>query len=367
VAVVEKSLAETRAVADASAAKMAEMNSTLPAVDAAYQQSIRDLAAATNALATARELLARQQDSLAALSAAVQSSQSALEKLADDAALKEALATLTRRKAELESSISSQQKAIEAAIAAESTASDRKNSSQAAFEAAVAERGRRLEQAELARRAAEESAAKAAEARAALETVMGTLVANWSSDGLVASLKPLTPEQLCASVFRVTGIYENYKAVEVAELDKAAPMTDADRQDAAKLMARTKDLEQRVYDKLLKPHRPLYVSLFGASAGAPQDDFFASPDQALFTANADAMVSWTGQQGNNVTTKIVSEADPKKAAKVLYETVLCRLPSEDEAAEVEQYLKSRPPEQKPKAALELVWSLVASVEFRMNH
>jgi hypothetical protein len=367
VAAVEKSLAESRAITEASMAKMAEMNNSLPTVDAAYQQSIRDLAAATATIASTKESLAKHQDSTAALEAAINSSKSALEKLPADVALTEALATLTKRKLELDAAVIEQQKAVEAAIVAEKAAGEKRAASQEAFEIAFAERGRRQESADAAKKASDLAVAKAAESKAAFDAAVAALTANWSNDGLVASLKPLTPEQMCASVFRVTGIYENYKAVEVAELDKAAPMTDADKQDAAKVASRQRDLEQRVHDKLLKPHRPMYVNLYGAAAGAPQDDFFASPDQALFTANADAMISWSGQQGNNVTTRMLGEPDVKKAARILYETVLSRPPSADETADVEKYLTSRPAEQKPAAAQELVWSLIASVEFRMNH
>ncbi len=367
VAEVEKSLAESRALADASQAKMAEMNNALPNVDAAYQQAIRDVAASAVAVTDARARLEKERESAVALAAAIESSRSALATLPDDAALMTALETLSKRKSELDAAFAEHEAALAAAMAAERTAAEKRVAAQGDFEAAIAERGRREEAAQAARRAADASAAKAEEARAAFDAALASLTASWSNEGLVASLKPLTPEQLCASVFRVTGIYENYKAVEVAELDKAAPMTDADRQDAAKLAARQRDLEQRVHDKLLKPHRPLYVNLYGASAGAPQDDFFASADQALFTANADAMIAWSGQQGNNVTKRMLDEPDAKKAARILYETVLCRPPSADETVEVEKYLTTRPADQKPAAAQELVWSLIASVEFRMNH
>jgi len=364
---VEQSLAQSRAMAEASIARMAEMNNSLPAVDAAYQKAIRDLADATLAISSTRDSLAKQQESTVALDAAIASSKAALDKLPADAALTEALATLSKRKAELDAAVVAQQKALETAIAAEAAAVQTRTTAQAAFEAAVAERGRRQEAADAAKQLAEQASARAAESRAAFEAALTALTAHWSNDGLIATLKPLTPEQMCASVFRVTGIYENYKSVEIAELDKAAPMTDADKQDAAKLAVRQRDLEQRVHDKLVKPHRPMYVNLYGAAAGAPQDDFFASPDQALFTANADTMIAWSGQQGNNVTKRMLDEPDAKNAARILYETVLSRPPSTDEAADVEHYLASRPPEQKPTAAQELVWGLIASVEFRMNH
>ena len=95
-------------------------------------------------------------------------------------------------------------------------------------------------------------------------------------------------------------------------------------------------------------------------------DFFASAEQALYTANGGSILSWAGANGNNITTQIINEADAKKAAEKLYLSILSRLPSEAESKDVETYLASRP-DQKPAAAQELVWGLVASVEFRMNH
>ncbi|HVJ88001.1 MAG TPA: DUF1549 domain-containing protein, partial [Caulifigura sp.] len=60
VAAVEKSLAESKAVADASMAKMAEMNNSFPAVDAAYQQAIRDVASTTSTIAATKDSIAKQ-------------------------------------------------------------------------------------------------------------------------------------------------------------------------------------------------------------------------------------------------------------------------------------------------------------------
>ncbi len=366
-AVVEKSMNETRAMAEASLSKMAEMSNAFPAVDAAYQQAIRDLAATSARISTARAHISQHQESIAAVDGVIASSRSALEKLPADMALTEALATLTRRRNELDAALAAEQQALQNSTAAEAEARAKREAAQVAFENAFTERARRQAAAEAARAEADAASARAAAAKSAFESAVGSLAASWSNEGLVASLKPLTPEQMCASVFRVTGVYENYKAVEIAELDKSAPMADADKQDPAKVQSRLRDLEQRVYDKLLKPYRPTYIQLYGASAGAPQDEFFASADQALYTANADAIVSWSGLQGNNVTKRMVDEADGKKAAQILYETVLCRAPSPQEVADVDQYLASRPKEQKPQAAQELVWSLIASVEFRMNH
>ena len=41
----------------------------------------------------------------------------------------------------------------------------------------------------------------------------------------LAQLKPLTPEQICWSILKVTGVYDRYRKAEEAELNKAKPLT----------------------------------------------------------------------------------------------------------------------------------------------
>ena len=44
-------------------------------------------------------------------------------------------------------------------------------------------------------------------------------------------------------------------------------------------------------------------------AGQPQGEFFATADQALFTANAGALLGWTGAGGGNLTERMINQAD----------------------------------------------------------
>jgi hypothetical protein len=301
-----------------------------------------------------------------AVNAAVTSSDAALVKLPNDAALTEATQKLKSRAAELATAVTEQQAAIDAAASNQKAVTEKLVVARSAFEEIIAERGRRQEAARAAQQAAEQAAAQVATLRTAIATTSTDLQTRWMTDASVASLQPLSPEQLCESVFRATGIYENYRAAEVAELDKSAPLSDADKADPAKVLSREIELETRVYDKLLKPNIPAFVNLYGVGAGQPQGDFFASAEQALYTANGGSILSWAGPNGNNITTQIINEADAKKVAEKLYLSILSRLPSEAESKDVETYLAARP-DQKPAAAQELVWGLVASVEFRMNH
>ena len=233
------------------------------------------------------------------------------------------------------------------------------------LEEAIAERTRR-EQAVAAAGAAvvaaqAERAAKEAERTTALEALSEDL----NEEFTVASLKPLTPEQLCWSVFRVTGVYDRYWQAEVAELDKTAPLTDEQKQDPAQLAARAVDLEQRTFDKL-KGNVGTFVAFYAAAAGQPQGDFFSTADQALFSANGGAIYSWVAPAGDNVTDRVIKQNDARAAAEELYLGVLTRMPSAEEITDVVAYLSSRTAD-KPAAAQELVWALLNSAEFRFNH
>ena len=184
-------------------------------------------------------------------------------------------------------------------------------------------------------------------------------------DFTAASLKPLTPEQLCWSVFRVTGVYDSYWQAEVAELDKASPLTDEQKQDLAFMAARSVELEQKTFDKL-KGNVATFVTFYGAAAGQPQGDFFSTADQALFTSNAGPINSWVAPAGNNVTQRMISQSDPRVASEELYLGLLTRMPIDDEVTDVTSYLNSRAAD-KNVAAQELVWAVLNSAEFRFNH
>ena len=184
-------------------------------------------------------------------------------------------------------------------------------------------------------------------------------------DFTAASLKPLTPEQLCWSVFRVTGVYDQYWQAEVAELDKTSPVTEQQKIDAAFMAARRSELEQKTFDKL-KGNVATFVTFYGAAAGQPQGDFFSTADQALFTANAGSINSWIAPAGDNVTNRMIRQTDPRLATEELYLGLLTRMPTGDEVKEVTSYLTSRAADRNV-AAQELVWAVLNSAEFRFNH
>lgn len=202
------------------------------------------------------------------------------------------------------------------------------------------------------------------QAVAATATAAEPIPADLATRFGLAPLKPLSPEQLCWTVFKVTTVYDRYVAAEEAELSKTVPLTEELKKDPAALAARASLLEQRAWDKL-KGNLGSYVAMYGGAPGQPQTDFYASPDQALFTANGSAINSWVAPAGGNAAERIIKATDPRVAAEELYLGVLTRMPTEDEVNEVTAFLAARP--DRSRAAQELVWGLLSSAEFRFNH
>jgi hypothetical protein len=261
--------------------------------------------------------------------------------------------------------IGESQKNFDAAAAAYNTADAAFIAAQESLAAAAAERAKREQALELAKNNLSAAQADASTKQSDFNKLVGELTDRWTAEFTVASLKPLTPEQLCWTVFRVTGVYDRYWQTEVAELDKAKPMTEEQKKDPAQVAARDIELEQKTFEKL-KANIATFVGFYGAAAGQPQGDFFSTADQALFAANGSSVNSWVAPAGGNVTERIIKQEDPMAAAEDLYLTVLTRLPNESEKAEVATHLANRK-DNKPAAAQELVWALLNSAEFRFNH
>lgn len=176
----------------------------------------------------------------------------------------------------------------------------------------------------------------------------------------IAALQPLTPEQLCWSTVRVTGVLDAYIRIEAAELEKQSPLA-ADA-DAATKAARHRQAVRGAYDKL-RGNADVYVSLYASGPDKTEDDFFASADQALYTANAGNVYAWAGPGNNNVTQQAIALTDNAEIAKAIYWTLLARQPTVDEAKLVSEQIVAAG-DGRGTVIQEMVWGLLASVEFR---
>lgn len=323
------------------------------------------MTAATNAMNVATAEHNRRSEIAVAITTALGSVESAQQKVGEDPALAEVVTKLKERSAVAQVSAAESQAVVNTAATVLSAATEAMTAAQKAMNDAIAEQTRR-QQAMTEGNAAVTSAkadlaTQQAELNSRMTGIEDRLVRNFST----SSLKPLTPEQLCWSVFRVTGVYERYWQAEVAELDKTNPLTDEQKQDTAIVAARDVELEQKTYDKL-KSNVGTFVAFYGAAAGQPQGDFFSTADQALFAANGGSINSWVVPAADNVTDRVIRQTDPRVSAEEIYLSLLTRLPTEEETADVTAYLASREADRNV-AAQELVWAVLNSAEFRFSH
>jgi hypothetical protein len=360
---------EVLATRQAEVANAGKLLTDFAPIVAEHEQKVKAASDAIAAATTVRDAAKAEHEKRVqlaeAINAAFTSSEAARQKVPDDVVLAEAAIKLQARAELARNQIGESQKHFDAAAAACKSADDAFITAQEALAAALAERARREQANEVAKANLAAAQADVAARQSEYDKVVDDVTERWSRDFTVASLKPLTPEQLCWTVFRVTGVYDRYWQTEVAELDKAKPMTEEQKKDPAQIAAREVELEQKTFDKL-KDNVGTFVAYYGAAAGQPQGDFFATADQALFAGNAGSINGWIAPAGDNVTERIIKQEDPKAAADELYLAVLTRPPTEVEANEVVTHFANHK-DNKPAAAQELVWALLNSAEFRFNH
>jgi hypothetical protein len=157
----------------------------------------------------------------------------------------------------------------------------------------------------------------------------------------VALLKPLTPEQLAASLMQATGL------------------TDAERR------ALGKNANEAALYARLSPNVTPFVTAFGSGAGKTQE-FDARLEQALFLSNGPTVRAWLTPRAGNLIDRLSRLTNADALADELYLSVFTRLPDAEERKEAADFLAARP-QDRPTALQDMAWALLASAEFRFNH
>jgi Protein of unknown function (DUF1549)/Protein of unknown function (DUF1553) len=302
---------------------------------------------------------------IASVDAALAATQAAQALLPGDPALGEAAQKLKEKTDDLRASLVGFQARVDAARSASRAAATVAKAATESLHAAGVEMRRREQSVRAARDRIAAAKARGDALRTELAEAADELTNLLGSRFAMAQLKPLTAEQMYWSIVKVTGVYDRTRAAQEAELDKAKPLAGTAANDPAARRARAIEVEQKTYDKLKSDVRA-FVRMYGAGPGQPQNDFFATADQALFVSNGGSINGWLAPSDGNVSQRMVAENDPSKAAEDLYLTVLSRPPTADESADVARMF-SVPAKDKPAVVQELVWGLLTSAEFRFNH
>jgi hypothetical protein len=321
--------------------------------------------AAETIAARAEAALERHRQTAASVNTALAATQAAQTFLPGDAALTDAGRAFKAKADELRSASVDLEAGAAASRSAMNKAMAAARASAEAVTAATVERNRREKEAQALQARVASAKARGDALHTELTAATDELINHLTSRFAMAQIKPLSAEQMYWSMLKVTGVYDRTRSAQEAELEKARPLAVAPADAPAARRARAIEVEQKTYDKLKSDLRA-FIRVYGADPGQPQNDFFATADQALFVANGGSVNGWLAPAGGNVSQRMLGEGDHRKAAHDLYVTILSRPPTEDESAEVARLL-SVPASDRPAVIQELVWGLLTSVEFRFNH
>ena len=149
----------------------------------------------------------------------------------------------------------------------------------------------------------------------------------------VASIRPLSPTQLAASMW-------------VATADPASLPDEADLAKVEPLAERGRGL--------------------AASIARPGEDYQIGAAEALLMSNGNKLNDLLADGGDRLVGRLAKITDRRERVEVAVRNILSRPPDEEEIALLGEFLARR--EDRPvEAARQLVWALLAGGEFRFNH
>lgn len=156
--------------------------------------------------------------------------------------------------------------------------------------------------------------------------------------------KRLSAEQLLASMLTACG-----PAAPPADTDLSASPAPAVSQESA---------EQKAV-------REAFIKAFGNVPQDPELEFAPSLKAALFVMNDPTVLRLLQPANGNLAERLAAADTPETLAEELWLSVLSRFPDDAEKELVRGYLQRQT--DKPTAVSNLIWSLLASTEFCLNH
>ena len=359
--------AAQKLAADVAAGKatLAKLTADLPGLQAAQTAAQKASDEAASAAAAVKTQLDAKQTAAKEFADVLAKADEAAKKLAGDAELAATVQKLKTRSEQLNVELAAVQKEFATKDEAAKAAAAQLAAATQAMATAAAQVNDLTAKVPALEQQIGPANEKAAADGAAAARAGEAIPERWSGAFAAGRLKQLSPEQFGWSVLVATGVYQNQVVAAAAELDKKTPLTEEAKKDPAQVASRQRELEAAVHAKLDGSVKQ-FVGLYGNGAGAPQTDFFATVDQALFLANGGTVKGWLVPGGENLTARLAKLEDPKLLAAEMYLSIFARPPSEAEVNEVTQYLASRPNE-RPQVVQEMAWALLSSTEFRFNH
>jgi hypothetical protein len=116
----------------------------------------------------------------------------------------------------------------------------------------------------------------------------------------------------------------------------------------------------------LKKLREKYVEAFANEPREPEDEFQPTVKGALFLLNDATLLDLLHRRPGNLLDRVAQLGDSPAIAEELYLSVFSRSPSPEELREIVELLDERA-DQKEQTLEYLVWAMLSSIEFSVNH
>lgn len=202
----------------------------------------------------------------------------------------------------------------------------------------------------------------ASELQARLDLQQAELFESWHRSYGIRRIRGLSPEQMAGATYIALELDQPVRAKALADWETSHQNNPVEQADSEK---RQVFVNAAVADNMWNTVEDLIVTRFSAPAGAPQDGFFATVDQALMIQNDPTFQSWLKVGDGTLIPRLAAIEDPQRLADQLYLGILGRLPEADEVRRVGELLSENAAE---RAAIvqELAWGLLASTEFRFS-
>lgn len=165
----------------------------------------------------------------------------------------------------------------------------------------------------------------------------------WKTYAL-ANEKRMSAEQLFWSALIATGELERIRATPEAGIEQLV----ADAEHLSEL-------------------QKLFLKTFANPPKEPEVDFEPTVKAALFLMHDERLLALLQPREGNLTDRLSKLKDASDLANELFLSVVSRPPSEQDIADVEAFLADKKEERRNEAIGHLVWALLASTEFCVNH
>jgi hypothetical protein len=111
--------------------------------------------------------------------------------------------------------------------------------------------------------------------------------------------------------------------------------------------------------------RAKFMAAYANPPREPELEFTPSVRAALFLLNDETLVDWLSPGNGNLAEQLLNEEDMQKLSEELYLSVLSRFPTRAESGTVVEHIEGS--QERATAVSQLIWALLASTEFTINH